>query len=242
MLLNYLYTNFLEEQEFAARCALSMAELGSLYACRVIPEPSYRYSANGCVKSFFEPHEDQTTYRFQLKGHVHWYNDITRLGITDEAAAKSYFATRYKTAKDTFLSGPLGSALCQSATTVDSMFNADHEIATWEHFLEGTFGVCTRDGLPETIFLKQAGVRFVEALISYPDFGNRPEDLHLLRQIVDLLDEVESDFAPHEVAQSSRQRCIIDIRDRFLRPNAATARQSLPSQSGFPAVSEALEI
>ena len=31
----------------------------------------------------------------------------------------------------------------------------------------------------------------------------------------------ERDFAPHEVAQASRQRCIIDVRARFLSDLAA---------------------
>ena len=234
MLLNYLYANFLEEQEFAARCAIGVADLEKLYDCRVMPAPSYRYSSNGRVESYFEPHEEQNIYRFQLKGHLHWYNSITNLGITDEAEAKSYFFARFNTAKETFFTSSFGSALCQTARHVGALFNADHEIATWEHFLEGTFGVCTRDGLPETVFLKQAGVRFVEALISDPIFGSLPEDLRLLRQIVNLLDEVESDFAPHELAQSSRQRCIVDIQDRFLQRLPSTARQSVPSPSKRP--------
>lgn len=37
-----------------------------------------------------------------------------------------------------------------------------------------------------------------------------------LERAVAFLDKVESDFAPHEASQTSRQRCIVDVNARFL--------------------------
>lgn len=217
MLLSYLFENFLEEEQFATLCEISVEDLRSFYHLRIFPLPSYTYSASGKLTSFFEPFQDKQTYRFQLKGHHHWYDCVARYGLLDEASARAYFEARYEAAGTAFLAGPLGKRLCERAPAVMSQFGSDHRLATWDHFLKGTFGVCTRDGLPETIFLKQSCVRFVEALTSDPEFGSAPDDQEILRKLVDLLDSVESDFAPHEVKQSSRQRCIIDVRKKYLR-------------------------
>ncbi|MEM9634516.1 MAG: DUF6058 family natural product biosynthesis protein [Pseudomonadota bacterium] len=216
MVLSYLFENFLVEEEFAARCEVSVEDLRNYYQRRIFPLPSYTYSAAGHLTSFFEPFSDKHTYRFQLKSLQNWHDCIAKLGLSNEVLARTYFESRYDTAKMTFLSGPLGEELCDKAPAVVSQFDSDHRQATWEHFLKGTFGVCTRDSLPETIFLKQSCVRFVEALTSDPEFCSEPSHLDLLRSLVDLLDSVESDFAPHEVRQSSRQRCIIDVRRKYL--------------------------
>ncbi|MES0809951.1 DUF6058 family natural product biosynthesis protein [Roseibium sp. SCPC15] len=215
MLLSYLFENFLEEEQFAARCEISVEDLRDLYRKKVFPLPSYSYSAAGNLTSFFQPFQDRQAYRFHLKSLHSWYDDVTKLGLTDEASARAYFEARCEAAQNAFLAGTLGKRLCEQAPTVVPQFDSEHRQATWNHFLKGTFGVCTRDGLPETIFLKQSCVRFVETLTSDPEFGHKPDDLNLLRILVDLLDSVESDFAPHEVQQSSRQRCIIDVRQRY---------------------------
>ena len=216
MLLNYLYQNFLEEDDFLTASGLEKRQLQSLQRRRILPLPSYVYSANGRSTSFPGSYCDEDEYRFHQKGHVHWADTVSTLGIEDEDSAQRHFEHRFNSAKDMFLTSTLGLALCSKAPEIQESFDEANLKLTWSHFLDGTYGLCTKDGLPETIFLKGAGVRFIESLINDTGFGGNDDDHNLLRQIVDLLDRVESDFAPHEIRTSSRQRCINNVRKKYL--------------------------
>ncbi|WP_298974970.1 DUF6058 family natural product biosynthesis protein [uncultured Roseobacter sp.] len=216
MLLNYLYNHFLEEHDFAQTCDLSLSDLCQLVERRVFPGPSYVYGASGRSASFVSDAADDTTYRFHLKGYEAWIEAIQRFGLDTEERARTHFFDRYNASRSAFLSSDLGKALTDVAPTVTKQFDADHANATWSHFLNGVYGVCTRDGLPESVFLKQSGVMFIEAMIQQTAEKIGQIDLGLLGRAVDFLDKVEAEFAPHEVEASSRKRCIIDVRKKYL--------------------------
>lgn len=215
MLLNYLYSNFLEERAFADACQSSSKALGILVQARVFPAPSYEYTSNGQSVSFVSDFTDCDTYRFHLKGHTAWFDVITRLGLHTEERARRHFFSRYNEAKVTFLTSDLGRQLVEAAPDVGEQFDVEHADATWGHFLNGVYGVCTRDGQPESVFLKQAGVMFIEKMTAAGPGSLTPAQTQLLKRAVTLLDAVESDFAPHEAPQASRQRCIVDVRADF---------------------------
>ncbi len=221
MLLNYLTTNFTEESQFARDIGTTTADLQALIAARIFPAPSYVYESKGRSVSFVADCPDERAYRFHLRGHADWYRDVVQLGLASEARARAYFLGRYAQAKSTFLSGSFGTELLAQAPDVAGAFDADHADTTWGHFLNGVYGVCTRDGRPETVFLKQAGVMFIERMIAGGPAALSPAQTALLGRAVAFLDGVESDFAPHEAAQSSRQRCIVEVNARFLGQAAA---------------------
>ena len=221
MLLNYLFANFQEERDFASAANLSAEALGDLIEARLMPSASYVVDGEARSLSFVSRYRDDAVYRFHLKGHLEWIEALSRLSLGSEARARDYFEHRYHLAKATFLSGDLGRDLAALLPEVPEGFDSRRAEATWDRFLKGVYGVCTRDGRPETIFLKQAGVDFIERLTASGPADLTGEELRLLARAVDFLDRVESDFAPHEVAQASRQRCIIDVRARFLSDLAA---------------------
>lgn len=77
------------------------------------------------------------------------------------------------------------------------------------------YGLCKRDGRPESVFLKQASVIFIEQMIAEgPDELSRLQT-DLLSRTVDFLDGVVSDFAPDEAPKASCQHCIVDAKGRF---------------------------
>jgi hypothetical protein len=221
MLLNYLYSNFLEEGAFAAACGTSRQDLTDYIEARIFPAPSYVYESKGRSVSFVSDVVEDVTYRFHLKGHSEWLTSITRLGLMAEDRARAHFFNRYTEAKETFLTSDLGNQLATIAPQIPSEFDADHSSMTWKHFLSGVYGVCTRDGQPESVFLKQAGVMFVEHMISEGPGSLSDTQLKLLKRTVDFLDAVESEFAPHEAPQASRQRCIVDVNAKFFNRLAA---------------------
>lgn len=215
MLLNYLYSNFWEESRFAEVIGINLPDLQRWMDARIAPRASYVFDSKGHSRSFVSTYDEHEIYRFHLRGHAQWYQSLLRLGLIEEAQARYYFFHRYDAAKKVFLGSELGRELHRAAPDVEAQFDRDLANSTWEHFLNGVYGVCTRDGRPETIFLKQAGVKFIEALSSGGAGSLAVHELDLLKRAVDLLDEVASDFAPHEVLVSSRQRCIKDVRANF---------------------------
>jgi len=221
VILNYLYTNFLEHGDFARTVDVTPADLDAAIQSRIFPAPSYVYQSAGRSVSFVSDAPDDTSYRFHLRGHSQWFQSLMRLGLDTEARARGHFFTRYDQAKESFLTSRLGAALTDLAPDVPARFDADHADATWGHFLGGVYGVCTRDGQPETVFLKQACVVFIDHMIAGGPGKMSVDEHRLLHEAVDFLDRVASDFAPNEVAQSSRQRCIIDVRTQFLNKRAA---------------------
>ena len=221
MLLNYLYINFFEETQFANAVGTTTEDIQSLIAARVFPAPSYAYDVKGRSVSFVAEFKDHQTYRFHLRGHTDWYRDITQLRLDTEVRARDHFFDRYDHAKAAFLTSSLGVELQAQAPNVVNQFDDEHSNSTWGHFLNGVYGVCTRDGRPESVFLKQAGVMFIEQMIGDSPDKPSPAKSELLRRTVNFLDGVESDFAPHEAPKSSRQRSIEDVRAQYFDLKAA---------------------
>ena len=68
---------------------------------------------------------------------------------------------------------------------------------------------------------KQALVMFIDHVVANGPTQSSQVQLQRLERAVAALDEVESDFAPQEVSQTSRQRCIIDVKTNILGKLAA---------------------
>ncbi|MEO1018177.1 MAG: DUF6058 family natural product biosynthesis protein [Pseudomonadota bacterium] len=217
MLFNYLFANFYEEADFLRLAGVDAGSLQDMIDNRIMPQASYVLEGHSRVVSFVSDHNDAGTYRFHLKGHLEWLTTLRRLGLDSEALTRSYFKQAFETAAGSFFSGALGREFRRLMPDLPKAFDDALFEATWGHFLNGVYGVCTRDGQPASIFLKQAGVMFIEQVVAQGAAEDLSAgELDLLRRAVRFLDDVESDFAPHEVAQSSRQRCVIDVQKRFL--------------------------
>jgi len=109
-------------------------------------------------------------------------------------------------------------------------FDENHANSTRGHFLNGANEVCIRGGRRNPVFLKQAGVMFIEQMITNGPHALSLHHTALLRQAVAYPDSAESDFAPHEAPKASRQLCIVDIKARlsFDRKAARKNRQTQP--------------
>jgi hypothetical protein len=96
----------------------------------------------------------------------------------------------------------------------------------WNFYLDGTYGICLRHVLPETIVRKGELVASLERLLSDPDPRSR-EWRGLLRREVWELDALEREFAPDYDRKRSlgrpltRDRLIAGARDLY--PDALAA-------------------
>lgn len=214
MLLNYLYDKYYERSIFCAVANIDSSTLEALEAANLVPKASYILDIDLQATSFVTAHHETHKYQFYLKGQIEWLAQIAAKNISTENAARHYFETQYGLAIGAFLASELGAKIAK--VYPQFKWGLSDYSETWQCFLDGTYGLCTRTGLPNDIFLKHIYIRFIE-FVTEANRPNeiRPELLSLLSEAVVALDVVESDFAAHEIAQSSRQRCIIDIKKDY---------------------------
>jgi hypothetical protein len=200
-LINYLNKHFLTRDQVLAASRIDGARLDELAARGAVPSPSYTLRLQIACNSFFGPHEETCGVDYYACGMPAWIGAV-------EAGAEpfAYFAQRYR---DALAALPLRAE--------DAKLNAglsDHLQNEWTHFLSGTYGLCTRSGLPEDIAAKELAICVVRELTDDGRTLNEA-DLARLRAAVDMLDRASSAFAPHERERSSRRRYVEAMRLRY---------------------------
>lgn len=194
-LLHYLEHHFLTEEQLLAAAGIGAKQLHALQAAGAMPQASYRLRlAIECDSSIFGPHREQQERRYYAKGSPSWLGSLLLLKPED---AYEFFCRRYL-ARLQELGGGMEPDLP----------------AEWGHFLSGTYGLCTRSGLPEDIAAKELAIKRIQRLSDAPG-PLAPERHAALAEAVALLDAASSPFAPHERERSSRHRYIDQMRARY---------------------------
>jgi hypothetical protein len=199
-LLDYLARNFLTREQLLAASGIGPARLDALTQDGKMPQPSYRLRLGVECASFFGEHADERELRYYASGYPSW------IGVLEATTEEPFaiFARRYRQGLGAL---PL--------TTSDPKLGPGletHLHDEWGHFLAGTYGLCTRSGLPEDIAAKELATCVIRELSGAED---AQPDLERLRQAIDLLDRASSAFAPHERLRSSRHRLVDTLRLRF---------------------------
>lgn len=203
-LIDYLNTHFLSREQLLARCGIDGDRLGELQERGMMPRPSYRLRVELSCDSFFGPHAEQHAIDYYPQAAPAWAGLLATLDGPRQAY--EVFASRYlrRLAR-------LGDDGLPAAG--DALGGDAHIASEWRHFLDGTYGLCTRTGLPEEIAAKEAAIVLIRALTEAgARQGLDAEQRRRLAAAVDLLDRVSAPFAPHEVARSSRRRCVDEVR------------------------------
>lgn len=86
----------------------------------------------------------------------------------------------------------------------------------FEHWLAGTYGLCTRANTPEAVAVKECMVRNIDQItrkgeVAELDDAKREKVMRYLR----LFDHVTALFAPFERAKSSRHRLCVELPQRY---------------------------
>jgi hypothetical protein len=203
-LIDYLNSHFLTREQLLARSGIDGARLDALQALGMMPRPSYRLQVQLACDSFFGAHAESHAIDWYAQGYVAWAGLLEALDAPDQAFA--VFAARYRR------------RLAQLAAA-ESLMSDAHIAAEWRHFLDGTYGLCTRSGLPEDIAAKEAAIALIRSLTEGAagrELGD--DERRELAAAVDLLDAASAPFAPHELARSSRRRYVDEVRAAWLRP------------------------
>jgi hypothetical protein len=207
-LIDYLNQSFLTREQLLARCGLDGARLDELQRLGMMPLPSYRLRLELACDSFFGPHRESHALDYYAQGCAAWAGLLAPL--EEARQAFDVFAERYRRR--------LARLAVEGVRPAGDSFADDaHIAAEWRHFLDGTYGLCTRSGLPEDIAEKEAAIAVIRELTgggSAQGLGDAQR--HRLAAAVDLLDRASAPFAPHEVARSSRRRYVDEVRAAWL--------------------------
>lgn len=205
-LIRYLDNSFYTEEQLLAASGIDAAALARLQARALMPQPSYTLRLDIACDSYFGAHTEQATIRYYAKGYAAWIGTVRELAR--QADGFRLFSQRYLARLEA-----LGGASHQP--------DLDEE---WRHFLSGTYGLCTRSGLPEDIAAKELAAATIR-LLTETDAALTAGERERLLAAIDLLDLASSQFAPHERTRSSRHRLIGQLRARY---------QSAPGQAVPP--------
>lgn len=205
-LLSYLKDNFYDKQTLLAKAQISETELLQLQQKQLMPKASYKLELAVNSHSFFGTHLQTEHLEYYAKGYASWLSLIQDLKSKSKVyqAFYSRYSDRIKQLK--------AQGHQSNANKVNEGLE-QHIAEEWQHFLAGTYGLCTKSGLPEDIANKELAILEIEQLTNITELTE--QDLKRLTKAVNLLDEASALFAPHERAASSRRRLIDNVREQY---------------------------
>ncbi|MCR9835322.1 DUF6058 family natural product biosynthesis protein, partial [Vibrio parahaemolyticus] len=143
MLVNYLNENFITLEELAIVTKIDQQDIRAYQTEKLMPLASYKLDVALNCSSFTGTHSENYVMEYYAKGYISWLSTVHTL--KSEERVFEEFSNRYSRALSV-----LKGSKCEVATP------GVHEIIMedWEHFLQGTYGLCTQTGLPEDIAAK----------------------------------------------------------------------------------------
>ncbi len=205
-LVKYLNEHFYTREELVEISGVSELQLADFQKRLLMPLRSYNLSLDISCKSFFGEHSSSGQIEYYSKGYTSWLGILNSMENTENAY--NLFEQRYaNTVEDLARSGFVSN---------EGKLNAgldDHIKEEWKHFLSGTYGLCTKNGLPEDIASKEVAISLINELLDKKLLSKI--ELVQLAKFVTLLDSSSSDFAPHEYQRSSRYRLIDEVRRKY---------------------------
>jgi hypothetical protein len=218
----YLARHFFDRPQLAAASAVSREVLDGLLSRRLIPAPSYVVKDSQLCSAVFGT--------MSAPGAVHgqyFHRDmVVWVQLASECCARRPGERAYVMLKDRFTSN-LRIALADLDRTVwrlrdcfrdDASLVADGVAARcdsmWQHFQDGTYGVCVARPLSEHAIARKEVLQ--EKLIALTDNGSRTQFSTQQRQAVDETITAYADacmpFSSLDYLRSSRKRLVDDFR------------------------------
>jgi len=218
--IDYIVENFLTFDQLAAASGVSVDQLQEMIAANCLPGPAYEVTGTYKVQSVFGLHEEVVSRAYYPTSHVTKAQAVASSAATypeQSETLKRAFYTDYKKILLAKNAAAFGLAHLFDAAGQIVGPKADLLLAQeWQHYLDGTYGLCTRCATATEIATKESMIAKITCLTDKLEQDRAAGLLDDLAQAVDELDAVSAPFAPHEVARSSRGRHIDAVRRKYL--------------------------
>ncbi|NOX67898.1 MAG: antibiotic biosynthesis monooxygenase [Gammaproteobacteria bacterium] len=212
--IRYIASNFLTLATLAERCCCNADTIFTWISQECLPGPSYTVLTSHEVHSFFGARSTEPErLQYFPCSHIalvtrlqHLQTDLEPVGIHD--LLQSEFIAAYS------------SSIKEQSAWRHGLFDA-RELPNlaeqeWRHWLNGTYGLCTKRSTAADIAIKEACVRELEHLVGDTvETSLNDQQLQRVSQAVAKLDNVSAEFAPDEYNDSSRRRWIDDVTDQL---------------------------
>jgi len=217
--IDYITENFLTLEKLATLSKVPVEQLREMMAANCLPGPAYEVTGHYTVRSIFGEHQETVCRAYYPKSHVVKAQAIAANSdgySKQNAALRQAFYRDYKKILVTKKAVDFGlEHLFDEAGQVKGDA-ADKLLASeWQHYLDGTYGLCTRGASVEEIAMKETMIAKIIYLTDLLDQEKSQSLVDDLRCAVDALDAVSAPFGPHEVASSSRGRYIDAVREKY---------------------------
>ncbi len=221
----YVDDRFLELEQVAALSGLPENRLLDMIAAGCLPGPAYTVWKDMRISSFFGIFEEKVSTAYYTASTVEKSKDIDARHLPlSEVAVKlrQEFEADYKralvelAARDYGLSHLFDENGAVAGQAAEELFSSE-----WQHYLDGTYSVCTKTAAAYDIATKEIMAAKIKFLCKQLDTQSCETLLRELERAVDKLDDVSSPFAPHEVLRSSRETYINQVRRKYLSNNKA---------------------
>lgn len=203
-LLGYLNQYFYELQNLLQLCDMTLGSFRDLQYSGIMPKASYTLTLSVNCLSFFGEDTQQQNFEYYPHASVQWIVSIQ--GLSDREVFEG-FCLRYQQA----LSELESQGYHSSEHKFQSGLN-QHMATEWQHFLQGTYGLCTK-GTPEDVAGKELAISIIESELQHQKEGKVNKSR--LKYGVELLERCSALFAPHEYQRSSRYRLAEQVRKEF---------------------------
>ncbi|NVJ97280.1 MAG: hypothetical protein HWE25_03950 [Alphaproteobacteria bacterium] len=220
MSLSYLQSSFLTLEQLAGLSGVSADRLRAMIAHGCLPGPAYKVEGKCRISSFFGDHDEVMDIWYFPRSYIGTALALQQSGKELEVLAeeeKALFFRIYTSVLEEWNAQAFGLGhLFQDDARVGGEAAISFLEGEWQHYLSGTYGLCTRTASAKEIAVKEVMIARIKFLTSDMSKDRAAVDITELVQAVDFLDEVSAPFAPHEVGRSSREKYINQPRAKYL--------------------------
>jgi hypothetical protein len=218
----YLTKHYLNTEQFAKACNITVDALNELLQARLIPAPSYIVTAHSTLKSYvfgemaapeatpahyFHPDNTVWTTIAQQQIKIHGIHAAFE-------ALKALFMMRFQAAlkECNYKIWPLKDSFNADGSPIPQGLEARSQ-AIWEHFLYGTLGLCVAHPVSEAAIAEKEVLQ--EKLNALSNTPFTAAEIPSLLALIDAFAQASMPFSPIEYSLSSRKRLVDDFRLRI---------------------------
>ncbi|MCG7547869.1 DUF6058 family natural product biosynthesis protein [Pseudoalteromonas sp. Of7M-16] len=201
-LFTYLSGNFYTQNQLLHSSDTSAMQLRDFQSRKMMPLPAYKLDVTLASTSYFGKFEEREQIEFYPKAYTNWLKQCHL--FKEDKLAFTTFSEQFYIVKEALLAEEFWSP--------DTQFNANFDNFIedqWHHFLAGTYGVCTKTGMPREILIKELAVQIISQIISTGVYSEN--NSHLVQISLKHLKAASSVLAPHEQDKGTLYRLIKEL-------------------------------